>query len=771
MVTLIKKYFDTESLIKKIESYLPSFNKDRFKKALIFAQEAHTGQIRKDNETPYIVHPLETTNILTELHAPEDILLAAVLHDVPEDTNHDIHEIKELFGENVAFLVEGITKLSKVHYQNDMPSRQIESLKKLFLHSAKDPGIILIKLADRLHNMQTLQYVKPEKQLRIAKETMEIFVPIANLLGIQNIKSRLEDLCFKYLFPVEYERLKENFLKITKKNKENLKKIITILEEAFNQAKIKAEITGRIQNLYTIYKKLYSLGKTIDDIIDRIAIKIVVDTIPLCYEALGIVHGKFIPKIDKFKDYIANPKINKYQSLHTMVFSVDGILGEIQIRTKKMDLEAKYGIASNFFCSLDENEFPRDTRSDWVNKIVEFNKIDKTSTRFMENLKLDIFQDRIYVFTPKGEKKDLPRCASAIDFAYLLGAEIGNNAQKAEINNNIMPITSTLKNGDIVRIITKKEARPCLTWLSFAKTNLAKIKIQQYLRKRDKSKKIEDGHKLLQKEFDIAGIGLLEKVGSKKIWNLLNNKFNRNFHNIEELCIAIGEGDIKAIDVAKFLKRPDASDFSGIKVYIKILARNRFGLLRDISEICYKHSLDMISLKAWASHKLKDAYFHIEVVVKDLSNIANMFDELEQIDEILNVYRIPYKKLYFSYALIFITGVAWISHPFILNEIIKDTYIKEKNYFVDITAYLGLFSFFVMTIFIINLIKNNVPYVRNKKILWILAFGIPVLGITTLFMELFYFGIQRSWFLIIIEIIIIYFYLVKSFLEIKKYSN
>ncbi len=773
MVTLIKKYFDIESLINEIEAYLPNFNKKHFKEALDFADIAHTGQFRKDQKTPYIIHPLEAVKILTEIHAPEDILIAAILHDVPEDTNHDINEIKQFFGEKVAFLVEGITKLSKVHYQDDMPARQVESLKKLFLHSAKDPGIILIKLADRLHNMMTLQYVKPEKQLRIAKETLEIFVPIANLLGIQSIKAKLEDLCFKYLFSSQYERLKEKINKINKKNSENLQKFIQILKEAFTQAKIEAEIEEREQSLYTIYKKLLSRGKTIDDVTDRITIRIVVKTIPLCYEALGIVHGKFIPKMDKFKDYIANPKINKYQSLHTMVFGVDGILSEIQIRTTKMDLESKYGIASNFFY-VDENnkntQSTKDARSDWVDKIVEFDKNPRSTDNFLEDLKLDIFQDRIYVFTPKGRKIDLPRGASAIDFAYTINKDLGNKAVKAEINNNIMPITSTLKNGDVVNVIIKKGAYPSISWLSFAKTNSAKIKIQEFLKKERRNKKIEYGHRILQKEFDIAGLGLIERINFKKISDILNHKFGRNFHNLDDLFIALAEGMVKSTDIIQFFKKTNNSDIQGVKANIKVLARNRFGLLRDVSEICYRHSIDMISIKAWASHKLKDAYFNVEIIVKDLSEIAHIFNELEQIDEVIAVYRIPYKKLYLSYFLIFITGLIWLSHPFILQAMINSGLMERQSYFVDVMAYFGIFSFFMMIIFITSLLKNNVPYVRNKRYLWILAFGVPVLGIMTLVAELYYFGIQRSWLVIIIEVILIYFYLVKSFWEIKKYS-
>ncbi len=762
---ILKKHFDTSALIKKIKDYLSGFNEELFKKAIKFAQKAHEGQLRKDNKTPYVVHPLSTVEILSDLHAPEEILLAGLLHDIPEDTKHNISEIKDLFGEKVAFLVEGVTKLSKVHYQHNMPERQVESLKKLFLHSAKDPGAILIKLADRLHNMRTLEFVSPEKRLRIAGETLEIFVPIANLLGIQDLKCKLEDLCFKYLFPTEYKNLKEKLSDINKKNKKHLNKFIKTLDDAFRTIGISAEATERKQNLYTIYKKLSSCGKSIEDIVGRNAIKIIVKTIPQCYEALGIVHSKYIPKVGKFKDYIANPKMNKYQSLHTMVFGVDGMLGEVQIRTKNMHLEAMYGIASNFFSGNGEKEnINKDARSAWMNKIVEIEKNGKSSDDFIEDLKVDIFQDRIYIFTPKGGKIDLPRGASAIDFAYAIHTEIGNNAIKAEINNNFMPVTSMLKNGDVVSIITDKKSRPSLSWLSFVKTSLARTKIQNSLKKTNRKKKIEEGCKLLQKEFDIAQLGFFKKVNFKRTKKKLTDRFGRNFRNFDDLFTAIGEGRIKAVDVTKLFSKADKKDLSGIRLDVKVLARNRFGLLRDISEIFYRYSSNMISLKAWSLRKMKDACFYVKIVVKDIEDIGHIFDEIEQIDTVKSVYRVPYSKLYFSYFLIFVSGIVWFFHPLALK------FLAPQKLMADVISYVGVLSLLVMAIFITRLIRNYIPYARNKKLIWAIVFGIPVLGISTLFLELRLLDIQRSWLPILIELVIIYFYLLKSFWELKRYS-
>lgn len=761
----IKKFFDTNALIKNIEEYLPEFDTKLFNEAIDFAVKAHEGQLRKDEKTPYVVHPLSTVKILSELHAPEEILLAGLFHDVPEDTQYTIKDVKDRFGEKVSFLVESVTKLSKVHYQHDMPQRQVESLKKLFLHSAKDPAAILIKLADRLHNMRTLRFVNPEKRLRIAGETLEIFVPIANLLGIQYLKCKLEDLCFKYLFPTEYETLKSNVDNENKKNKKRLDKFIKTLKDSFKKIGIDAEVAERVQNLYTIYKKLSARGKTIDDIVGRNTIKIVVETIPECYEVLGVVHGRYIPKIGKFKDYIANPKVNKYQSLHTMVFGVDGMLGEVQIRTKKMRLEAIYGIASNFFREGSDSEtMNNDTRSSWANKIVEIDKNGKTSQNFLEDLKIDIFQDRIFVFTPKGGKIDLPRGASVIDFAYAIHSEIGNKGIKAEINNNVMPITSRLKNGDVVNVITDKTSKPSIMWLSFVKTNIARIKIQNSLKKIDRKKKIKEGRKILQKEFDIAELGLLKNINFKKFRDKLTNRFKRSFKNFDDLFIAIGEGLIKAVDVTRLVRKAEKKGVKGIRVDVKVLAKNRFGLLKDISEIFYQYSSDMISLKGWSTHKKKDACFYVKIIVKDIAEIGHIFEELEQIDDVKEVYRVPYGKLYFTYAIAFLTGFIWFFHPILLKI------VNPAGILADLVAYTGVLSLLVMAVSVTRLIKNHIPYARSRKLIWAWVFGIPLLGIATLFLELRYLGIQRSWLPIMIELVIIYFYLVKSFWELKKYS-
>ncbi|MFH1283996.1 MAG: RelA/SpoT family protein [Candidatus Peregrinibacteria bacterium] len=768
--SIYKNYFDIEALIREIRKYLPNFDKKRFRKAFEFSENAHRNQLRKDGKTPYVVHPVKVVEILSKLHADEDILIAALLHDVPEDTEHDLNEVRSVFGEDVAFLIDGITKLSKVQYQNNMPERQIESLKKLFLHSAKDLRVIIIKLADRLHNMRTLQYVpEEEKRLRIARETLEIFVPLANLLGIQDLKSELEDLCFMYLFPDEYNQFKAAVDLKNEKNKPALIKFINILTQSFKKIGLKAEVTERKQNLYTIHKKLLSKGKTPNELEARIAVRIIMTTIPYCYEALGVVHGLFTPKLHKFKDYIASPKVNKYQSLHTMVFGIDGVLTDIQIRTKEMDLESIYGIVANFF-NKDKGKIDNATRLPWVDKIIEMEKMEKTSGDFLEDLKHDVFQDRIFVFTPKGETVDLPRGATVIDFAYVINADIGNHASKSEINGNVMPINTPLKTGDVIKIITDKDLNPSISWMNFAKTSLAKNTIHDYLKKMDKNEKIKEGRNILQKEFDISGLGLIGNTPFKKISAQLTKNFRKTFSGYEELYVYIAEGDIRAVDVAKAIKKQGDTSERGVKVNVKVAARNRFGLLRDVSEVFYKHSIDMTYLKGWSHSKQKEAYFNVQVFVSDIENVGHIFDELEQIDGILYVYRIPNRAMYISYALVAFTIFAWIFHPLIFRWLIQTGVIGDNGIFSDVVIYSGLFVIFFLVLFTTHIVKNYLPFVRKKKLFWIIVFGLPVLAVSMLLFEHFYFNFQLSWLAILIEVLILYLFLGKSFLTFKKIS-
>ncbi len=769
-----KNFFDIEKIFKQIKVYLPEVDKDKFLEAFHFAEEAHRGQMRKDNVTPYIVHPVEVVQILTQIQADEETLISALLHDVPEDTEKEINDVKKLFGEKVAFLVDGITKLSKVQYKHNMPERQIESLKKLLLHSAEDLRVIIIKLADRLHNMRTLQNIKEDaKRIRIATETLEIYVPIANLIGIRLLKNELEDLCFKFLFPTEHETLSNKLNSLREKKEKDTAETIKTINKICKANNLEVFVSSKHENLYSIYKKLCSLGKSLDDAEERIGIKIVSNNADDCYRILGIVHNHFVPKSDKFKDYIANPKYNGYQSLHTQVFGVKGLITEVQIRTHQMDLEAEYGIAINFMKKDEIN-----LRSNWVKEVLEIEKAEYGSDDFIKNLKADIFQERIFVFTPKGIVIDLPKGATVIDFAFAIHVEIGGHAIKADVNGKMKQINTPLSNRDVVNVITSNNVHPELSWLSFAKTNLARKHITNYFKKISKDKKIKEGHKILQKEFDISGLGLCKNMNFKKLNTAIQDNLDQNFDSLQDLLIAIGSGDLSARSVVKsimdkyehskkFVEKYSKNE-KGLKIYIKIVSKNRFGLLRDISEILYKYAMDMYSLKGWASKYDVDAYFTANILVKDLDTVSKIFDELEQIDDVTAVYRISLKGLWSIYTGALLIIFIWIFHPFVFSLIQNWELQNQYPATPQLVLYGILILLVSMVLYLNHLIKKYFPFVRNKKMIWTIAFTIPLLAITTLAVEVIYFNLDLSLNIIFIEIALIYSYLFISYKNFKR---
>lgn len=759
------KYFSIDNIVKKVKKYLPKFDSKKFRKAFEFAEKAHRGQMRKDGVSPYILHPVKVVEILTKIHADEDILISALLHDVPEDTDYTIKDVKELFGDDIAFLVDGITKLSKVHYQHDMPTRDIESLKKMFLHSSKDPRVIIIKLADRLHNMRTLQFVlKPSKQLRIAMETLEIYVPIANLLGIQELKSELEDLCFKYIFPSEYDQIFSSIENFKDDHKPLVEKFISDLEGSIKSEKLSANTFERTKNLYSIYKKLRSEGRALSDIRDRIAIRVVVDKISDCYHVLGLLHALYTPKPTRFKDYIANPKSNGYQSLHTTVFGPEGRLTEVQIRTKDMDLEAELGIATYFFGSKD-GKISDDKRAWWMAKVMDLSNGSCKNGDYIEDLKIDILQDRIVAYTPKGRAIDLPKGATAIDFAYAIHSEVGNHAETADINGSVLPVTTILETGDVLHINTSKNVYPDVNWLSFAKTSTAKSNIKLKLRKSSRTNKISAGKSMLQKQFDIADLGLVSAVNFKKLSDILNKKQLGIFKSMSDLLISIGEGLTKASDVTKLIGNPYKK---ALQISVKVVAKNRFGLMKKIADVFYKYSTDMMEFRGWSSYKNKDAYYTATILVEDLAHVNSLFSELEQINDVKYVYRVSFKRLFPVYIFAILTGLIWVANPFILRKISSMEVVMANPILSNGLINIGLFILFGMVVYLNYLMKKSFPFFRNKMVPWIISFIIPLIAMGTLLIELFYYELTLSWISLIIEMFIIYIFLGMRFYTFKK---
>ncbi len=483
MFKFFTKQLDPEEIFRLMPS--PSEeDKTKIISALEFARLAHEGQVRFSGD-PYVTHPFEVAKILAEFRVSTDMIVAGLIHDTLEDTAVTADDIREKFGENILFLVEGVTKLGKIKYRG--LERHAESLRKLFVAMAEDISVILIKLADRLHNVRTLQYVRPDKQERIARETIDIYAPIANRLGIWRLKGMLEDASFPYVYPDQYKQV----IKLRKtKGKESLKwmeKVSRNLQKILAENGLRdIQIDFRIKYLYGLYKKLLKNNMNIDRIYDILAIRIIVDTIPQCYQVLGIVHGLYRPVPGRLDDYIAREKPNGYRSIHTDVFTADGRIVEIQIRTKEMHEEAQFGIASHIIYT--ETGKPKeggklDSKMSWIKDLIEFQKNTHESEEFLTTLKTDFFHDQIFIFTPKGDVIELPVGATVIDFAYAIHSDIGNHAAGSRINGKFSSLDTILKNKDVVEIEVKKNAKPSLKWLDLSKTTMAKRHIRSYLQK------------------------------------------------------------------------------------------------------------------------------------------------------------------------------------------------------------------------------------------------------------------------------------------------
>lgn len=467
-----------DRVIKKFKENHPKIDTDILWLAYDFADKAHQGQKRKNGE-PYIQHPLHTAYLLTEIKADLPTVIAGLLHDVPEDTKLTIQDIEKNFGTEVANLVDGITKLGKLKYRGI--ERYRENLKKMFLAMTSDIRIIFIKFCDRLHNLRTLDFLPDEKKKRIAKETLEIYAPIAGMLGIWRLKWQMEDICFKYLYPEEYQKLEQKY-EIEKKTERNqyFQKVKNILAPKLKEGDVKYEIEVRFKHLYSIWQKMQNKKRKFDEIYDVFALRLIVSEIDDCYKTLGIIHTLWKPKPNRFKDYIAVPKPNGYQSLHTTVFGPEGKAVEFQIRTQRMHEESIYGLAAHWYYKAKSNK-ELDIQPHWVQEIIDIQKEITNTNEFIKNVKLDIFRDRIFVFSPKGDVFELPENSTPIDFAYAIHSGIGDKASRVLINDKLGRLDQELKNGDLVEIIIEKNREhPNRDWLKFVKTKRARDHIKQH---------------------------------------------------------------------------------------------------------------------------------------------------------------------------------------------------------------------------------------------------------------------------------------------------
>lgn len=546
---MIDEYLRLKELIKKNH---PEASLDLVEKAYTLSKKVHEGQERVSGD-PYIIHPVEVGIILAELGMDVMSIAAGILHDTVEDTIMSIEGIRAEFGEEMAELVDGVTKLTKIPYTTKQEI-QAENFRKMFLAMAKDIRVIIIKLADRLHNMRTLKFMTKDKQLQKARETMEIYAPIAHRLGIHKIKWELEDLSFRYIDEKNYYDLVEKIAKKRREREEYISGIIADVRKKTEEFGINAEIEGRAKHLYSIYRKMTTQNKTIEQIYDLFAIRLIVDTVKDCYTILGLMHELFKPMPGRFKDYISMPKPNMYQSLHSTVVGPEGIPFEVQIRTWEMHRVAEVGIAAHWqYKEGVRNEDKAFTEKlSWLRQILDWQKDARDPDEFMENLRIDLFTDEVFVFTPKGDVKNLRAGSTPIDFAYSIHSAIGNRMIGAKVNGRIVNLDYELKNGDIIEIITSSASNgPSRDWLKIAKTSQARNKINQWFKKEKREENVSEGKAVFEREIKKLGLTMAQATKDEYIEPILKKY---NFHSIEDLFAAIALGAITAAKVTSKLR-------------------------------------------------------------------------------------------------------------------------------------------------------------------------------------------------------------------------
>ena len=537
-----------DDLIREIKKYHPSSDLSDIERAYKIAYEAHKNQFRKSGE-PYIIHPLCVAIILAELELDKETIIAGLLHDVVEDTVMTIEDVTKEFGEEVALLVDGVTKLTQLNYQHDKLEVQAENLRKMFLAMAKDIRVILIKLADRLHNMRTMQYQTPEKQIEKSRETMDIYAPIAHRLGISKIKVELDDLSMQYLMPDVYKDL-VNQVNINRPGREAfIKSIIKEVAMHISNAGIDAEIDGRVKHFFSIYRKMVNQNKTLDQIYDIFAVRIKVETVKDCYAALGIIHEMYKPIPGRFKDYIAMPKPNMYQSLHTTLIASNGQPFEIQIRTYEMHKTAEYGIAAHWKYkegkSGEKGNEREEAKLSWLRQILEWQKEMSDNKEFLSSIKndLNLFSDSVYCFTPSGDVKNLPAGSCSIDFAYSIHSAVGNKMVGARVNGKLVPIDYKIKNGDRIEVITSQNSKgPSRDWLKLVKSTQARNKINQWFKHELKEDNIIKGKELITSYCKSKGI-VLSNLTKPEIEQKALNKYG--FKDWNSLLASVGHGGLK----------------------------------------------------------------------------------------------------------------------------------------------------------------------------------------------------------------------------------
>jgi len=543
------KNVDIEAMYQHLEdtvrAYNPSANFQQIRQAYEFARDHHGQQLRKDG-SPFITHPLAVAQIVAEeLHLDSESIEAALLHDTIEDTEATHEQLSKLFSPTVADLVEGVSKLTRVHYTSK-EEEQMENLRKMLMAMSKDIRVILIKVSDRLHNMRTMEYQTPEKQKQKSFETMEIYAPIAHRLGMQKMKWELEDLSLKYLDPVGYREIIEALDEKAEEYDGFMSAIHDQITARLKENGIEAIVYGRMKHPYSIYRKMYTQNKSLDDVFDLFAFRVIVDTVADCYNVLGIIHDLYKPILGRFKDYIGTPKPNLYQSLHTTVVGESGIPFEVQIRTKEMHEIAEYGIAAHWKYKQHGQGAGDEGRYEWVRRLLE-NQEGADAEDFIHSLKVDMFADEVFVFTPNGDVINLPAGATPIDFAYNIHSAVGNHMVSAKVNGRIVSLNHRLQNGDVVEVMTSQSAHgPSRDWIKIARSSNARSKIRQWFKREKRDENIVNGRQSFESELKRTGVSLKELLADENVPNVLKKL---SFNSVDDMYAAIGYGGVTALKV------------------------------------------------------------------------------------------------------------------------------------------------------------------------------------------------------------------------------
>ncbi|MCA9539328.1 MAG: bifunctional (p)ppGpp synthetase/guanosine-3',5'-bis(diphosphate) 3'-pyrophosphohydrolase [Myxococcales bacterium] len=578
-----------DDVIEELSRHHPDADVDLVRRAYVFSARAHRGQTRMDGE-PYLTHPLEVSHIVAQLRLDAASVCAGLLHDTVEDTKATMEEVQAQFGDDVAFLVSSLTKLEKINFQSDEEA-QAENFRKMLIAMSRDLRVVLVKLADRLHNMRTLRYLREQKQQRIARETLDIYAPLANRLGINWIKTELEDLCFKYLFADEYKALAERIKKTRAEREQYILRVIDALTDELRRHELKGDVTGRPKHLWSIRQKMRGSGRDLDHLFDILAFRIIVDRVSECYEALGLVHSLWKPVPGRFKDYIALPKDNDYQSLHTAVMGPEMERIEIQIRTREMHNTAEFGVAAHW--SYKEGKIGLTTKGAdahfaWLRQLLEWHRDLKDPTDFMQTVKVDLFANEVYVFTPQGDVRAFPRGATPVDFAYAIHTDLGHEVVGARVNGSQVSLRYELQNGDVIEIQRQKGSKPKPDWIKFVKTGRAATKIRSFLRQEENARAFQIGQELLEKELKRYGVSLNRLRRSGQLDTALGN---HKYRTEKELLVALGYGKARADSILPDLlpadqlaqgPREDEKTESTLqKLVSKVLPRTKGGIIVD----------------------------------------------------------------------------------------------------------------------------------------------------------------------------------------------